>query len=134
MIMGIKYENLWISFVIQILDEDDLLYAVGQGALAVECQESNYEVLSMLSPLIHRETLLTVIAERSFLRELKGGCSAPVAVNSFISDNIIGLTGLVSSLDGTEVIKKTLKRKLIEINATNNHDEITNGGSGEPLT
>lgn len=114
------------------MNEDNLLYAVGQGALAVECQENNYEVLSMLSPLIHRETLLTVIAERSFLRKLEGGCSAPVAVNSSISDNIIGLTGMVSSLDGTEVIKETLETELIGENTINDHDEISNGGSGEP--
>lgn len=84
----------------------------------------------MLSPLIHRETLLSVIAERSFLRELKGGCSAPVAVNSIISNNNISLTGLVSSLDGTEEIKKTEEVTLIDVDATDNH--ISNGDSGEP--
>lgn len=87
----------------------------------------------MLSPLIHKETLLSVIAERSFLRKLEGGCSAPVAVNSFISDNNISLTGLVSSLDGAEVIKETLKTDLILENVISNHDEATNGGSGEPM-
>lgn len=95
------------------MDENNILYAVGQGALAVECQENNYEVLSLLRPLIHRETVLSILAERSFLRKLEGGCSAPVAVNSKLNKNMIVLTGLVSSLDGSKLMKETLKSELL---------------------
>lgn len=83
------------------------MYAVGQGALAVECKESNEGILSLLAPLADRDTVLTVIAERSFLRKLEGGCSAPVAVSCSLKENTIMLTGLVCSLDGSEIIKET---------------------------
>lgn len=90
----------------QIIDEDDLLYAVGQGALAVECRENDSETLALLQPLYDANTALKIITERSFLKTLGGGCSAPVAVKSSLatkeSNCCITLTGAVWSLDGTE--------------------------------
>lgn len=104
-----KYSTRCPSFLLQILDESEIMYAVGQGALAVECQEDNEDVLSLLAPLVDRCSALTVIAERSFLRKLEGGCSAPVAVISTLKNDIISLTGLVCSLDGSQIIKETQK-------------------------
>lgn len=86
-----------------------MLYAVGQGALAVECMEDNDEVLSLLTSLVDRDTVLCVTAERSFLRKLEGGCSAPVAVNCTFNGNVIELTGLICSLDGKKVLQETAK-------------------------
>lgn len=68
------------NIVLQILEPDDIMYAVGQGALAVECREDDLETIDLLSPLYELETALKVLAERSFLKTLGGGCSAPVAV------------------------------------------------------
>lgn len=90
-----------------------MLYAVGQGALAVECRENDLEMLALLEPLNHPDTLLRVIAERSFLRTLGGGCSAPVAVTTLLSpieDKLsLKLTGGVWSLNGTMEITHTEK-------------------------
>lgn len=60
----------WFDRVTKILDCDEMLYAVGQGALAVECRENNVEILALLQPLHDPDTLLRVVAERSFLRTL----------------------------------------------------------------
>lgn len=86
-----------------------MLYAVGQGALAVECRENDTETLALLKPLYDVETALSIIAERSFLNTLGGGCSAPVAVKShlvYLSNNKkrIELKGAVWSLDGKDEI------------------------------
>lgn len=86
------------------------MYAVGQGALAVECRENDQETLKLLTPLYDLHTALRVVAERSFMRTLGGGCSAPVAVTSTLT-NVKGieyrlsLKGGVWSLDGTEEVK-----------------------------
>jgi hydroxymethylbilane synthase len=48
------------------------------------------------------------LAERSFLRELEGGCQVPIGVNSAVEDNILTLTGLVASLDGQRLVKDTV--------------------------
>jgi len=46
------------------------MYAVGQGAMAVECRVSDTDTLNLLSVLAHRETTLQCIAERAFLKKL----------------------------------------------------------------
>ena len=66
------------------------------------------KTIELLSSLSHEETTLRVVAERSFMKTLNGGCSAPVAVESKIkNDNILELTGGVFSLDGKESITKS---------------------------
>lgn len=96
-------------FCRQIFENKDLLYAVGQGALAVECRESDKETIKLLSALYDQETAVRILAERSFLKTLGGGCSAPVAVWTEIAKTEgnkykINITGAVWSLDGKEEI------------------------------
>lgn len=47
-----------------------MLYAVGQGALAVECRSNDTFILSMLSSLCHLKTQCKILTERSFLKTL----------------------------------------------------------------
>lgn len=93
---------------LQVLDSEELLYAVGQGALAVECRALDNETIALLCPLYDPRTALQVIAERSYLRTLGGGCSAPVAVTTQLipadAKLKIALTGAVWSLDGKQEI------------------------------
>ncbi|KAK6623733.1 hypothetical protein RUM43_009586 [Polyplax serrata] len=111
---GVKRMNL-SDRISQIFEPDKFLYAVGQGALAVECNSNNTTILELLESLNHCETILTVVAERSFLKTLGGGCSAPVAVNSTVDNDTFYLTGAVWSLNGEKYIQKT-KSKKIEFN------------------
>ena len=50
------------------------MYAVSQGALAVECREGDEATLKLLSQLNDVDTALSVVAERAFLRKLVGVC------------------------------------------------------------
>ena len=56
--------------IFQILDVDECMYAVGQGAMAVECRSDDEETLSLLSSITDIPTLLRCVAERAFLRRL----------------------------------------------------------------
>ncbi|CAG9860281.1 unnamed protein product [Phyllotreta striolata] len=103
----------WKDRISKVLSEDELLYAVGQGALAVECRADNSNIIKLLESLYHLETALRVTAERAFLRTLGGGCSAPVAVSSHlkaVEENQFDLVlkGAVWSLDGKEEILDTV--------------------------
>lgn len=60
----------WAERISQHLDSDLCLHAVGQGALAVECRDSDLDTLDLLSNLHHKETVLATIAERSFMKTL----------------------------------------------------------------
>ena len=55
-----------------------MLPAVGQGALAVECRADDTRTVALLAPLDDAQTRAAVSAERAFLRGLGGGCTLPI--------------------------------------------------------
>lgn len=104
----------WHKRINYTIEPEEMLYAVGQGALAVECRSTDTKILEMLRPLICHETQCRILAERSFLKTLGGGCSAPVAVHSTLSkansdtDTFdLNVIGSVWSLDGSTEINAT---------------------------
>ncbi|XP_061449483.1 porphobilinogen deaminase isoform X2 [Rhineura floridana] len=99
----------WDSRIGQVLSPTDCLYAVGQGALAVEVRARDQEILNMVSVLHDGETVLCCIAERAFMKHLEGGCSVPIAVNTVLKDFQLYLTGAVYSLDGSESLQETMQ-------------------------
>ncbi|KAM9216952.1 porphobilinogen deaminase isoform 4-T6 [Leptosomus discolor] len=60
----------WENRIGQLLSPDDCLYAVGQGALAVEVRAKDQEILNMVSALHDADTVLCCIAERAFMKRL----------------------------------------------------------------
>jgi hydroxymethylbilane synthase len=84
------------------------LHAVGQGALGIECREGDTEILKVIKALEDPETRDRCYAERSFLRELEGGCQVPIGVNTRIEEDTLILTGMVAKLDGSKLIKDTI--------------------------
>ncbi|XP_006242959.2 porphobilinogen deaminase isoform X3 [Rattus norvegicus] len=99
----------WQNRVGQILHPEECMYAVGQGALAVEVRAKDQDILDLVGVLHDPETLLRCIAERAFLRHLEGGCSVPVAVHTVMKDGQLYLTGGVWSLDGSDSMQETMQ-------------------------
>jgi hydroxymethylbilane synthase len=62
-----------------ILEPEEMLPAVGQGAVGLETRTGDDEVNSVVAALNHRNTFVAVTAERAFLRAMGGGCQSPVA-------------------------------------------------------
>jgi hydroxymethylbilane synthase len=84
------------------------LHAVGQGALGIECREGDAEILKILKVLEDADSCDRTLAERSFLRELEGGCQVPIGVNTKIENDRLTLVGMVASLDGKQLLKDTV--------------------------
>ncbi|XP_053547321.1 porphobilinogen deaminase isoform X2 [Bombina bombina] len=99
----------WENRIGQVLTSDECLYAVGQGALAVEVRAKDQHILRMVSVLQDSHTVLRCIAERAFMKRLEGGCSVPVAVSTSVTDSQLYLTGAVYSLDGSDSLKETMQ-------------------------
>lgn len=96
-------------------NKNNFLHAPGQGALGLEIRHSDARILKLLSPLNHFPTAVTCSAERSFLKELNGGCSAPVGVESCWDEKtgVLELRGQVLSVvDGEE--KEKEKKEIVE--------------------
>ena len=99
------------------LSPPTLLYAVSQGALAVEVRSDDSEAIEMCRKITHRETQWKCLAERACLRVLEGGCSVPVGVATVLEwvDTDIGiltLTGSVTSIDGQEHVEHTIEERV----------------------
>ncbi len=84
---------------------DWMLPAPAQGALAVVCREDDPETDSICKTLNHFETATCTGIERSFLRNLKGGCSIPIAALAIVDKNTIRFKGNILSLDGVRKVE-----------------------------
>jgi hydroxymethylbilane synthase len=87
--------------ITQILPYEIMLPAVGQGALAIEARCDDNATRALLEPLDHPPTHQAVLAERTLLATLLGGCLAPVGgVARLDSQGKLRLDAVVLSPDG----------------------------------
>ena len=93
----------------QYLDskQGGMLHAVGQGAIGVEIRKNDNVVAEMLNKIGHTQTTLACMAERSLLRTLEGGCSAPLGVETeWIHEpdgkSRLRMRSIVVSVDGSK--------------------------------
>jgi hydroxymethylbilane synthase len=93
----------------QVISPEISLHAVGQGALGIECREGDTRILEVLKVLEDAESRDRAYAERSFLRELEGGCQVPIGVNTNITGDTLTLVGMVASLDGKRLLKNQIE-------------------------
>lgn len=82
-----------------------MLPAVGQGALCVEYCRHNQAVIDLLQPLQDIDTEQCVMAERQVTASLDVGCHAPVAAYAYIDQDKLFLQALVASVDGRRLLQ-----------------------------
>ena len=81
--------------------------AVSQGALGIECRDSDDATRELLQQIICPMTHAEVLAERSLLRTLRAGCHAPLGAWTQVDGDQMTLTGVLLSLDGKTRIEQT---------------------------
>ncbi len=86
--------------IAQVLPREQMLPAVGQGALGIEARSDDVTTQGLLEPLNEPLTRAAVLAERAMLRTLRGGCLAPVGAWGRIEQDQLHLDGVVLSNDG----------------------------------
>lgn len=95
------------------IDVNDMLPAVGQGAIGIERRMSDKRMADMLGSIHHMKTGQRLAAERAFLTALDGSCETPIAGLAELDGSSIRLRGEVLRLDGSDVISDDV-RVLIE--------------------
>ena len=85
-------------------ENNEIISAPGQGAIALETREDNIKIKKIVTSINHKNTSLCVNVERSFLKELEGGCTAPIGAFAEVNNDVISLTGHISSFDGKKYI------------------------------
>jgi hydroxymethylbilane synthase len=94
--------------ITQILDDDIMVSAVGQGALAIVCRTGDTAARRTLNVLDDPATRIAVTAERGLLRALGGSCQVPVAGKARLHAGRLTIKGLIASLDGARVIAEEM--------------------------
>ncbi len=94
--------------ITQLLEPEESLPAVGQGALGIECRDDRPELCELLAPLDDAKTRSCVEAERSLSRALSGSCNVPLGAYAQLVGERIRLRGFVASPDGSRLIEDEL--------------------------
>ena len=85
----------------QVFSPEVLMPAPAQGALAVETNAEDAELVNAINCIADAKAGLQAAGERAILRRLEAGCTAPVAATSVIDEDIITVHGGVFALDGS---------------------------------
>ena len=93
-----------------VLDADESLPAVGQGALAIEILAQRQDLEIFLKPLQHMPTTLAVSAERALATALGGSCRHPLAAYAdWQDDGQLRLRAMLTVPDGSLCIRGSLQ-------------------------
>jgi hydroxymethylbilane synthase len=76
---------------VTIIDTDEMLPCVGQGALGLEIRENDERMAGICRRLNHGDTLQCVTAERALLRAMGGGCQTPIGAHARVEGEEIFL-------------------------------------------
>jgi hydroxymethylbilane synthase len=99
----------WAHEITEYLAPQISLPAIGQGALGIEGRRDDHFIHALLAELNHAPTRTAVLAERALLHRLQGGCQVPIAAHATLTGRQVSLEGLVSSVDGKELIRDTVE-------------------------
>jgi len=99
-IAGLKRMDM-DSCATSVLDWDEMLPAVSQGAIGIQCRSDDERSLKYINGLNHPETKSCVDCERAFLEALDGNCKTPIAGLARIIDGEIKFRGLIAMPDGS---------------------------------
>lgn len=105
---GVERLNLK-KYISSYISKDEILPAVGQGALGIEIHQDNNFVHEIVQSIHHEDTYIAVLAERSLLRTLEGGCQVPIGAFAEVKSNGLYLDAMVGSLDGSLTFRKKIR-------------------------
>ena len=87
------------------LEPEDMIPAIGQGALAIETRVHDPDTYALVKDLDHAKTAACVAVERAFLHRMGGGCQVPMAAYCVARDDSIKVEAAVVHPDGTHIVR-----------------------------
>lgn len=89
------------EIITQFFDTEQMVPAVGQGALAIEIREGNERVEKLIAPLNDHRAAAEITAERAVLESLGGGCQVPIGALAEYVNGELSLVGAVCHPEGS---------------------------------
>ena len=96
----------WSQKISEVISTELSLPAVGQGAIAVESRVKDVEAAQILEKLDDLETRTAIMAERSLMAALHGGCQVPLGAWARIERGELIMEAMVCSVDGQQFIRE----------------------------
>lgn len=91
--------------ITECFDVDQMIPAPAQGALAIEGRVGDGRVLELLAPLNDDDSAFAILAERTCLAALEGGCSVPIGIHAAVDADRMRILGVVLTPDGTRTAR-----------------------------
>jgi hydroxymethylbilane synthase len=85
-----------------IMEMDEMLPAVAQGAIAIEIKHANKRARDLVEAIHHKATGIAIQCERAFLATLEGSCRTPIAGHAVIDGTSVSFRGQALTLDGKD--------------------------------
>jgi len=96
----------WSNRISEVLPPEVCMPAVGQGALGVQARLKDNELADALAPLDDFETRQSIVAERSLLAALEGGCQVPLGAWARFERGELAIDAVVCSPDGAQHVRQ----------------------------
>jgi len=81
---------------------------MGQASLGIQIVSANAQAREIVEKLNDKDTFLCSKIERDFISKIGAGCSAPVACNATIDEDVINLQAMIGYPDGSHSMYKNL--------------------------
>ena len=94
----LKFENE----ISEIFSAEEIIPSVGQGVIALQCRENDYETISILKKINHEETHKRAHLERNILKVLDGDCETAIGAHAVVDGEKIIVEAELFSLDGKQ--------------------------------
>lgn len=89
----------------QFLSVENILPAVGQAIIGVECRSDDADIIALLNTINCPQATACITAERTMNQFLGGDCTAPIAALAILHDQDLSLHGRVLSPDGNIMLE-----------------------------
>lgn len=83
----------------------EMVPAVGQGIIAMQCRQSDNPVIQLLGSTNNRDAATAATAERALMNALEGGCQVPIGAHAQVVRGEVTLEAYLGSLDGSQTVR-----------------------------
>jgi hydroxymethylbilane synthase len=118
-VAGLKRLGL-LAAATAILEVDEFLPAVGQGAIAIETRADDGATRELVAAVDDRDTAAALAVERAFLGVLDGSCRTPIGGHARVSSGTLRFRGMIVMPDGSaafEVLREGAREHAAELGA-----------------
>jgi len=109
---GLKRLNIEVNY--KRFSIEEMVPAVGQGALGIEVRKKDRKIKKLLEKIHSKETEVCIKAERSFLKTLEGGCQVPLGAYAWIENSKLFIIGFISDFEGERFYKLKEEGSVLE--------------------